>query len=171
MAQAPHAGRTPTHLTDDWRARQSQGPLEFQLYWIPFVGDTQTPLASLTTAWTEAQKVMVGTVVFPRIDQTTRESRLTAFLVSEMGANQGNWQETDGVQPPLPATRFTAARFLAYRESQKGRGALPDDAYASFFDGGEIGHDLARELVRRYEEKRAAGHWVPADAEVTAGDA
>ena len=61
----------------------------------------------------------------------------------------------------LPATRFTAARKLAYRASQRNRGALAEEAYASFFDRGEIDGTLAAELIRRYAAKRVAGHWVP----------
>jgi hypothetical protein len=61
----------------------------------------------------------------------------------------------------LPATRFTAARSLAYSESQKHRDALPEDAYAAFFTDGAISEALSRELIRRYQDKRAAGHWVP----------
>ena len=66
----------------------------------------------------------------------------------------------------LPATEYTAARFLAYRVSQRLRNALSDDAYASFFDKGEIGPALAGELVRRYQQKRVAGHDVPDVGEV-----
>jgi hypothetical protein len=152
----------PTHLTDDWRARQRAASLAFQLFWIPFVNERATPLGNLTASWTDAEKVNVGTVVCPAVDPGTREARLTALLAHEMGANPGNWLETsEGPQPALPATRFTAARALAYRASQKGRHALPDEAYASFFEKGEISDTLARELIRRYSEARAAGHWVP----------
>jgi len=36
--------------------------------------------------------------------------------------NPGNWQETTDVpEGQLPSTRFTAARFLAYRRSQQHR--------------------------------------------------
>jgi hypothetical protein len=41
----------------------------------------------------------------------------------------------------LPATRFTAARQLAYRASQKLREALPDESYASYFERGEVGSE------------------------------
>jgi hypothetical protein len=71
-------------------------------------------------------------------------------------------ETSDGAPPSLPATRFTAARQLAYRASQEARGALPEDHYTSYFERGEIGAALAGELVRRYQQKRAAGHWVPA---------
>jgi hypothetical protein len=106
--------------------------------------------------------VVVGTVTFPKSDPTTRTARLTALLASELGANAGNWDEVpDGPRAVLPATRFTAARSLAYRESQKNRDALPEDAYAAFFRDGAISDALSHELIRRYQDKRAAGHWVP----------
>jgi hypothetical protein len=106
--------------------------------------------------------VVVGTVTFPKTDPTTREARLTALLASELGANAGNWDEvSDGLRAPLPGTRFTAARSLAYKESQKNRDALPEDAYAAFFTAGAVSDSLSHELIRRYQDKRAAGHWVP----------
>jgi hypothetical protein len=164
------AGRGPQHLTDDWRLRQNDGPLEFSLQWIPFLSDRETPLDDLTTPWKADQKVPVGTVTFPQIDPDALGAKLIALLASELGANPGNWEETsDGAQPDLPATRFTAARFLAYRASQKNRDALPHESYAAFFERGEIGPDLARELVRRYRAKRAAGHWVPDVGDVAIG--
>jgi hypothetical protein len=156
------SSRGPRHLTDDWRDRQSAGPLEFQLAWIRFLNERETPTRDLTAPWEDGQRVAVGTVTFPRVDPTTLEARLTALLASELGANAGNWDEVpDGPRNALPATRFTAARQLAYRESQKNRNALPDDAYASFFADGRIPDALAHELIRRYKDKRAAGHWVP----------
>jgi hypothetical protein len=155
-------GRGEKHLTEDWRTRQSAGSLDFQLHWIPFLSERETPLKNLTDPWKEDHRVRVGTVTFPRTDPNAIGSKLTALLASELGANQGNWDETsEGPRPELPATRFTAARWLAYRTSQRGRDALPDDSYRSFFDSGEVGPELARTLVRRYHEKRAAGHWVP----------
>jgi hypothetical protein len=76
--------------------------------------------------------------------------------------NPGNWQETtDAPAGGLPSTRFTAARFLAYRLSQRHRQALPDETYASFFEKGEISEALAETLLARYREKKAAGQWVP----------
>ena len=32
---------------------------------------------------------------------------------------------------------------------------------ASFFERGEITADLSRDLIRRFEARRSAGHWVP----------
>jgi hypothetical protein len=161
-SQDHQADRGPRHLTDDWRSRISAGPLAFSLHWIPFLNDRDTSLTDLTAPWKDSHKVLVGTVAFPRVDLTAREAKLVALLASELGANQGNWQETpDRAPSDLPSSRFTAARFLAYRASQKHRGALPDDSYASFFEKGEVSQELAADLGRRYDEKRAEGHWVP----------
>jgi hypothetical protein len=164
-AEAPTGvdrSRGPRYLTIDWRSRQSAGPLVFDLRWIPFRSERETPLEDLTSPWAHDDEVSVGTVTFPQIDPDSLDAKLTAVLASELGANPGNWDETpDGPRADLPATRFTAARQLAYRASQEARGALPEDAYASFFDRGEIAPPLAAELVRRYQQKRAAGHWVP----------
>jgi len=163
------AARGPACFTDDWRLRQAAGPLTFALEWLPFVSDGATPLDDLTTPW-QTEAVRVGTVTFPRVDPESRASRLVALLASELGANPGNWLESpDDDGTGLPATRFTAARKLAYRASQRNRGALSDEAYATFFQRGEIDQVLAAELVRRYAAKRAAGHWVPDIGEVAAG--
>jgi hypothetical protein len=168
-AADPRAGRGPTCFTDDWKRRQSAGALTFSLEWLPFVDDSATPLADLTSAW-RTQAVPVGTVTFPRIDPGSRDSRLIALLASELGANPGNWVEAENDDGTgLPATRFTAARMLAYRASQKNRGALADDKYATFFERGEIAAPLAAELIRRYAAKRVAGHWVPDVGDVAAG--
>ena len=166
-AQRPaSAGRN--YLSVDWRARQAARALEFRLYWIPFLNEAETPLADLTKEWAEQHKVAVGTVTFPVAAPDEMETKLQALLAAEMGANQGNWIEDDrgSSVSGLPATEFTAARFLAYRVSQRMRNALSDDAYASFFDKGEIAPALAAELVRRYQQKRAAGHDVPDVGEV-----
>jgi hypothetical protein len=154
-------GRGPRHFTDDWRERQRTGALEFALHWIPFVNDRSTSLTDLTAPWTDAQQVRVGTVAFPRIDPDARDVKLAQLLAQELRANPGNWQETSEGGDVLPATRFTAARALAYRSSQDNRHALADDQYQTFFDTGEIGPALAAELIRRYNVKRQAGHWAP----------
>jgi hypothetical protein len=155
-------GAGPTYLTDDWRRRQSAGPLVFDLYWIPFVNDDETPLGNLTRAWREDHRVKVGRVTFPQTDPQTREARLVALLAAEMGANPGNWvEQIEGPAPALPATEYTAARFLAYRTSQQQRHALPEDRYAAFFDTGTISQELAAELVSRFRQKIAARHYVP----------
>ncbi len=161
VVQGHDAGRGPRHLTDDWRRRQGAGALEFALRWVPFVSARSTPLDDLTAPWTDAQQVHVGTVVFPRIDPEARDAKLVQLLAQELRANPGNWQQTPDGRDGLPATRFTAARVLAYRASQDQRQALADDDYASFFQTGEIGPALEAELIRRYTAKRQAGHWVP----------
>jgi len=156
------ADRGPKHLSDDWRRRNAAGPLTFELHWIPFLNDRETPLADLTASWRDGHKVRVGTVVFPRVQPDDRGAKLIALLASELGANPGNWQETsDGHDAALPATRFGAARFLAYRASQRHRRALPEEEYRSFFIKGEVSDTLAAALIARYKEKRAAGQWVP----------
>jgi hypothetical protein len=151
------------YLTEDWKMRQSAADLEFRLYWIAFRSPKETPLDELMKPWEDGHRVEVGTVVFPKVDAATREARLTALLASEMGANPGNWvAEKSEIKPPeLPATEFTAGRFLAYRKSQKGRNVLPEERYESFFENGQIDHELAAELIARYNQKRAAGHYVP----------
>ena len=104
----------------------------------------------------------VGTVAFPQVKSEARESKLIALLASELGANPGNWQETpEASAGELPSTRFTAARFLAYRLSQQHRQALPEESYRTFFEKGEISEALAATLIARYKEKQAAGQWVP----------
>ena len=156
------------YLSADWRARQAAGALEFRLYWIPFLNEHVTPLRDLTREWAEQHRAPVGMVTFPAAGPDSVDAKLQALLAAEMGANQGNWIEDDRGTPAsgLPATEYTAARFLAYRVSQRLRNALSDAAYASFFDKGEIGPALAGELVRRYQQKRAAGHNVPDVGEV-----
>ena len=156
------------YLTDDWRTRQAAAALEFRLYWIPFLSEERTPLKDLTREWAEQHRALVGTVSFPLTAPASMEAKLLALLASEMGANQGNWIEDDRGGPPreLPATEYTAARFLAYRVSQRLRNALPEDQYASFFENGVIDPALAGELLRRYQEKRAIAHHVPDVGEV-----
>jgi len=153
----------PHYLTEDWTRRQQQGPIEFRLYWIPFISEARTPLVDLTRGWDEGHRVLVGTVTFPVADPAAMDTKLTALLATEMGANQGNWIEDDrgGPVSDLPATEYTAARFLAYRVSQRQRNALPEAQYASFFEHGTIEPALATELLRRYQIKRAAGHGAP----------
>jgi len=98
----------------------------------------------------------------PRKKPARSPEEFIALLASELGGNPGKWQETTDVpEGQLPSTRFTAARFLAYRLSQQHRRALPEDSYRSFFDKGEISDTLAATLVARYKEKQAAGQWVP----------
>ena len=139
------------YLSEDWKRRQREGDLSFRIYWIPFLSEEQTPLNKLTTGWVEAHRVEVGTVLFPKADPETREAKLAALLASQMGANPGNWvqRRDEGAEPVLPATEFTAGRFLAYRKSQEGRDALPESLYASVFMTGEFSPELVTELIRR----------------------
>jgi hypothetical protein len=157
------------YLTDDWKKRQAEGPLDFGLYWIPFLNEHATPLERLSKAWLEDHRVNVGTISFPKVDADAIEARLLALLAAEMGANAANWIEMPGQQPPpFPATEYTAARALAYRKSQHTRNALPEALYESFFERGEISRALSSELIRRYHEKRTAGHSVPDVGDVAA---
>ena len=151
--------------------RQSNGSLDFELDWIPFLSEDETPLEKLTKAWNEQHRVSVGMVTFPVVDPESMDAKLVALLASEMGANPGNWIQDDPSEraSDLPATEFTAARFFAYRNSQKARDVLPEESYKSFFERGEISSELAKELIRRYKQKRAAGHPVPDFGEFAVG--
>lgn len=162
--KAPPPGLRPgaRHLTVDWRRRQAEGPLSFRMSWIPFLDGGRTPLDKLTEGWVEDRRP-VGTVTFPRTDPDTEEARDWAALASEMGANPGHWVHDREDTVLQAATEFGVARSVAYAESQKGRDALPEELYASVFETGRIGPELAEELRRRRAEKDAAGHvsWSP----------
>jgi hypothetical protein len=152
------------YFADDWCARNAAADISFGLFWIPYVSDTETSLERLTDAWVEQQRVEIGRVTFPRADPDVHGTKLFALLAAEMGANVANWIDDRGpagAGPRVPATRFSAARSLAYRESQRGRSALPETLYESVFESGEISPELAAELIRRYRAKRAAGHAAP----------
>jgi hypothetical protein len=154
----------PRHLSEDWERRCREGPIEFTAKWIPFVSEAETPLETLSTAWSERHAVAVGSVSFQQADSQSHDARLLALLASEMGANPGHWVATRDGEPrrEYPGTTFTAARQVAYTLGQRTRGALADEACASFFaTGGTIGPELERELARRCDEKRRAGHVVP----------
>lgn len=149
------------HLTEDWQRQSQAGDITFTVHWIPFSSERETPLENLTETWSESHAVPVGTVAFPRAEPGSREARLLSLLATEMGANPGHWIGTRAgeARPEFPATRFTAARRLAYSLSQEKRGALPKQAYQEFFDsGGTIGPALERELVRRHEARRPPPH-------------
>jgi hypothetical protein len=150
------------HFTVDWRRRQAEGPLDFTVSWIPWRDERHTPLAKLTEGWHE-DRHPVATLTFPRVDPDTDESRAWAALASEMGAHPGNWVHDREDSIRHPATEFGAAREIAYRESQRGRGALPEARYASVFQTGRIDDALAAELRRRRADKEGAGHmsWAP----------
>lgn len=159
---SPTAAKGPTRLSQDWRRRQTESALVFDLRWLPFLDEKETPLDDLTRGWSHEREATVGTIVFPQTDLGSDDATLIALLALEMGANPGNWLETQtGPQPALPSTRFTAARQLAYSASQEARGALPEAVYDSFFENGEVVPALATELVRRHTAKKVAGHWLP----------
>lgn len=145
------------HLSEDWRARQSAGPLTFNLYWLPYIDEKVTSLTDLTAAWEERPQ-RVGTATFTQSDGDSSDAKLWAALAAEMGANPGNWVRDKTNSIAEPGTEFTCARKIAYRKSQSGRDVLPEETYAHVFSGGEIGDTLAEELNRRRVTKRAAGH-------------
>lgn len=155
----PHRAVTPgeRHLSAEWRQRQSRGDIEFTLHWLPFIDEQKTSMTELTRRW-EQQPVPIGQVTFPKIDAADADAALWAGLASELGANAGNWIADTGNTIPEPGTEFTCARRLAYRNSQAGRGALPEADYAHVFGGAPIGPTLAAELQRRRAAKDAKGH-------------
>ena len=145
------------YLTEEWRARQAKGPVEFLLYWIPFLDEDRTPLFTLTRAWKE-ERYFIGRVTFPAVDYRSEDAVLWSTLAAEMGANPGNWVRDRANSIPLPETEFTLARKIAYEKSQQGRGVLPQAEYLDVFSRGEIGEALAAELRRRRDTKRSLGH-------------
>jgi hypothetical protein len=145
------------HLSDEWRQRQARGDIEFTLHWLPFIDEQTTSTTELTRRWVQ-QPVAIGRVTFPKIDVTDSEAQLWTALTAEIGANPGNWVADTGNTIPEPGTEFTCARKFAYRNSQAGRGALPEADYAHVFSGQPIGPALAAELLRRRGVKDAKGH-------------
>ncbi|MGQ0648915.1 MAG: hypothetical protein ACT4P7_15260 [Gemmatimonadaceae bacterium] len=139
------------YMSDDWKARGSAGDIGFALNWIPFLSDKETPLRAPSRRWAETHATPVGSVTFLQATDP-RQARLVNLLATYMGANPGNWIGVrDGAaRPEFSGTSFAAARKIAYALSQETRGALPQQAYASFFtSGGTISDDLERELERR----------------------
>lgn len=151
------------HLSDEWRKRQGEGDVEFHLYWISYLDEERTSTTELTEPWEEEHKERVGKLVFPRADPGSEEAKLWAILAAEMGANPGNWIRDKENTIAEPATEFGLARKLAYRMSQKGRGALEPQRYRQVFSAGRIGPELAAELKRRRDDKEKAGQtsWAP----------
>jgi hypothetical protein len=145
------------HLTEEWRERQAQGPIVFDMHWLPFIDEKVTSLTDLTEGW-EERPHLVGQVTFPQSDGTSEQDRLWAALAIEMGANPGNWVRNKDNSIPEPGTEFTCARKFAYRKSQAGRDVLPEVDYAQVFESGEIGGTLAEELKRRRAKKKDIGH-------------
>jgi hypothetical protein len=146
-----HAG--PRHLTDEWKNRQAQGDIEFQLFWIPFLSEEKTPTKALTHPWQEDHKQLIGIIVFPKTDLDSEDARLWAILATEMGANPGNWVADKQNSIPQPASEFGVARKIAYQKSQEGRGALKPNSYQSVFSTAQISPELAQELKRRRDTK------------------
>jgi hypothetical protein len=145
------------HLTAEWRKRQAEGPIEFNLYWLSFTDHEATSLVTLTRAWQEKAR-LIGHLTFPQCDYATLEARLWAALAAEMGANPGNWIHDRGDTIPQPATEFGVARKLAYEKSQAGRDALPESAYASVFKNGIIDPVLKEVLITRRRKKEQERH-------------
>ena len=151
----PSSGR---RFTEDWKSRQAKGDVVFHLFWIPFLNEKDTPTDRMAKAWEQDHKQLVGTVTFPQADLASPEARLWATLAAEMGANQGNWVANKENSIPEPATAFGAARKIAYRKSQEGRGALDPKLYEVVFKTGTIDPVLEAELRRRRQAKETAGH-------------
>jgi hypothetical protein len=145
------------HFSDEWRERQRRSDVEFRLHWLPFADQTATPTETPTEPWQQDPRP-VGHLVFPKANPDSGEARLWATLATEMGANPGNWVHDVGDTIPHPATEFGVARKLAYRLSQAGRNALPEELYGEVFSTGRIGPALAEELERRRAVKAMAGH-------------
>lgn len=145
------------HLTEEWRARQAAGPVEFQLLWLPFVDRRATPVDDLTEPWAENPRP-IALLTFPRQDWQGDEPRLWAALAAEMGFNPGNWIANAADSVTEPGTEFACARKIAYRLGQEGRDALARESYAEVFRTGSIAPELAAALRARRAAKRAAGH-------------
>ena len=146
-----------SYLSDEWRARQRRGTIEFNLHWIPFVDDKVTSLVETTKGW-EEHRHLVGNVVFPHCDPESVDSWLWAALAAEMGANPGYWIRDRKNTIPEPSTEFEVARKIAYAASQKGRHVLPESVYTRVFLTGTIEDALAEELGGRRAKKRALCH-------------
>jgi hypothetical protein len=145
------------HLTAEWRKRQAEGPIEFNLYWLSFIDHEATSLVKLTRAWQE-NRHLIGHLTFPQCDYTTPDARLWAALAAEMGANPGNWIRNRDDTIPQPATEFGVARKFAYAKSQAGRDALPETLYAHVFENGMIDPVLKELLNARRSKKQREGH-------------
>jgi len=145
------------HLTEEWRARQAAGEIVFQIHWLPFISQQETPTDQLTEAWVERRQP-IGRLRFPQSEPDSEEAWLWAALAAEMGANPGHWVRDRGARIKHPGTPFGVARQLAYQLSQQGRDVLPEAAYQEVFASGQISEVLAAELRRRRAAKQTAGH-------------
>jgi hypothetical protein len=146
------------HFSEDWKARQHSGSVDFSLYWIPYLDEQRTPSRTLTEAWEEGQRQAIGMIRFPQLDPDSDTARLWAMLATEIGANHGHWVHDPENSIKEPATEFGVARKIAYQRSQDGRDALSPERYRSIFTTWTISSDLAQELRRRHENKSRAGH-------------
>lgn len=149
-------GPRSQRLTRDWRDRQAAGPIAFNVYWTPFIDEASTSRTYLSRAWKE-QLRPIGQVVFPQQLPEDETAGLWALLADEMGASPGNWVGAlNGIiDGPV---EFAAARTIAYRSSQIGRNALPEETYREVFSSGELPPSLRTELRRRRDIKLASGH-------------
>jgi hypothetical protein len=163
-ASVEPAGTGPRsqRLTRDWQGRQAAGPIAFEIYWMPFIDEAGTSKAHLSRAWKQ-QLSPIGQVVFPRQLPDDEAAGLWAVLADEMGAHPGNWVGARNGSVDN-AVEFAAARTIAYRASQSGRGALPEETYREVFMSGELPPSLEAELRRRRDLKLAAGHVSYAEA-------
>ncbi len=146
------------HLSHEWKTRQGEGDLEFQLFWISYLNEEKTATSELTKPWSQEQEQLAGRVWFPKADLDSDEAVLWATLASEMGANPANWIHNRENSVSEPATQFGLARKFAYQKSQDGRGVLPPEAYQAVFATGKIDGDLQQELNKRRDNKINAGH-------------
>ena len=48
-------GHGPQRFTHDWQARQRAGDLRFELRWMPFIDERETPTEDLTRGWSADQ--------------------------------------------------------------------------------------------------------------------
>lgn len=145
------------HISAEWRQRQARGDINFTLNWLPFIDEASTSTTELTKAWVQ-RPVAVAQVTFPKAAGSDAETAAWQMLAAELGANPGNWVADAGNTIAEPSTEFACARKLAYRNSQAGRNALPQAAYAHVFEGKPIGAPLTAELQRRRAAKQASGH-------------
>ena len=145
------------YLTDDWRARQAQDSIRFDIFWLPFIDQNVTDLNDLTEVW-EEQRQRVGEVNFPKADGQSDNYRAWEMLAAEMGANPGNWVRDRENTIGEPGTEYTCARKIAYESSQAGRDVLSEHVYAHVFEDGRISDELLAELKSRRAKKQQASH-------------
>jgi len=146
------------YLTHDWRKRQAGADIAFRLHWIPYLDESSTPLANLTSPWKETHSIAVAELRFPRIDPGDEDGEWWAELAAEMDANPANWVSAPADKVCEPATEFELARKFAYASSASGRNALAFDEFRDIFSCGRLDASLVTILRTRRERKRALGH-------------